>query len=127
MKKRLLLLFFMLCADVVALPALYAHDTINQLHDQIQNDGSPVLDLDDDEDIISDDEDLLAILDESMDDPSILWTWFCTVGSSLAAHGIYAQRYLSKVMERIRLWLKNRRNRQEPLKGIKADTLAKSS
>ena len=119
MKKMVLLLVFTLCADIVVLPALYAHDTINQLHEQIQGGGDPVLDLDDDEDIISDDEDLLAILDESLDDPSILWTWFCTVGSSLAAHCIYAQRYLSRVMERMRLWLKSRGKRQEQKKEIK--------
>ena len=107
MKKRLLLLFFMLCANIVVLPALYAHSTIDQLHEQLQDDGDPVLDLDDD--IISDDEDLLAILDEAMEEPSLLWTWFQTVGSSLIAHCIHAQRYMGRLMNRMSCWFRIRR------------------
>ena len=105
MKKRLLFLFFMLCVDIVVFPVLYAHDTIDQLHEQLQDDEDPILDLDDD-DIISDDEDLLAILDESMEEPSLLWTWFQTIGSSLIAHCIHAQRYMSRLMNRMRLWFR---------------------
>jgi len=108
MKKRLLLLFFMLCANIVVLPALYAHSTIDQLHEQLQDDGDPALDLDDD-DIISDDEDLLAILDVTMEEPSLLWTWFQTVGSSLIAHCIHVQRYMGRLMDRMSRWFRIRR------------------
>ena len=127
MKKKILLLFFTLCADIVVLPTLYAHDSIDQLHEEIQDGGDPVLDLDDDEDIISDDEDLLAILDESMDEPSILWTWFCTIGSSLAAHCIHVQRYVGRLMDRMRLWLKIRGKLQEQRKEIKQSVSSENS
>jgi hypothetical protein len=120
MKKRLSLLFFMLCADSVVLPTLYAHSTIDQLHEQVQDYGGAILDLDDD-DIISDDEDLLAILDESMDEPSLLWTWFQTVGSSLVAHCIHAQRYMGRLIDRMKLWFKFR-NKQETQKIMKKDS-----
>ena len=111
MKKWLLLFFFIMCADIVLFPTLYAHSSIEQLHDQLQDGDEPVLDLDGD--IISDDEDLLAILDESMEEPSLLWTWFQTIGSSLAAHCIHAQRYMSRFMDRMKFWFKLRKGHEQ--------------
>lgn len=114
MKKKVILLFFLWCADAMIFPPLYAHSILDELNEQVDNE-KPVLDLDDSA-ILSDDEDLLIILGEPMEKPSALWSWFCTVGTTIAVHCIHAQRYMGRLMERITCWFKGRKYEN---KGIK--------
>lgn len=126
MKKRLFILLFLFCAEIGICPMLYTQDTVDPLQEHFKDDEDPVLDLDD-EDIISDDEDLLAILDSSIDEPSLLWIWFQTIGSSLVAHCIHIQRYMGRLFDRMRCWLRIQQEQQKSHQEKMADNYQKNS
>lgn len=116
MRKSLLLLFLILCTNGMIVSPSYANPDIAELHEELTDEG-PELDLDDDG-VVSDDDDLLEILDESIEKPSLLWTWFQTVGSSFIAHCIHAQQYMSRLFNRMRLWFRiGAKQRQNKMPG----------
>ncbi len=111
--KRMLLLVFLLCGECVFAPALYCLDRpISVVRDQ----EVPELELDGDICITSEDEEMLAFLAQAPEEPSILWTLFCTVGSTALVRLIYAQRYVVRLMNRMQTWLKSRMERGEQQK-----------
>ena len=111
--KRLLLLAFLLCGECMFAPILYCQERpVSVVRDQ----EVPELELDGDIFITSDDEDMLAFLAQAPEEPSILWTLFCTVGSTALAKLIYAKRYVDRLMSRMQTWLHSRMGRIEQQK-----------
>lgn len=72
--------------------------------DELQEDSPGCADaLLDGDDIDTEDPELLEILGK-VDEPSLIWTWFQTVGSSLLVHCMNAQRYMNRLLERMKFW-----------------------
>ncbi len=95
--KRKLLLVFLLMNSTVPFSTMYGDDQITSVQQQ-----ELFFELQDNT-ISADEEYMFDAVDQTPQEPSMLWTWFCMAGSTVVVNYIYTKRYIVRRLDHMRI------------------------